>query len=237
MRIVIADCSAIYTGRGDTTLARGVRSLIIKEDGSVSIHNDSGNKPLNYMKEATFTQTKNHENETVWIFDSRRESLSIVMHEIIAEHEHQLITEDPGLVRDGTEDHLQAWLAENPESLGTGYTVLDREFQTGKGPVDLLALDPEGNPIAVEVKRVATLGAVDQCRRYVDALQTMESRTLDFTKTQGMVAGLDIRPRTFEWAEKKSIKTVVLPSDWRENGSTQFFGETVLPEKTMKPLF
>lgn len=212
---------------------------MIKADGSVSLHNDVGNKPLNYMKEAVFSTTLNQDNETVWVFDSRRESLSIVMHEIIAEHEHKLITEDPGLIRDGTEDHLQAWLAQNPEALGAGYTIVDREFQTGKGPVDLLAIDETGNPVAVEVKRVATLGAVDQCRRYVDSLKTMHDNNLDFKQTRGMVAGLDIRPRTFEWADKKNIKTVVLPADWRENGGSQFFGKTLIPQDRtiMKPLF
>lgn len=221
MRIIIADCSAIYTGRGDTMLARGVRSLIIKRDGSVSIHNDEGNKPLNYMKEASLLKSKNHHGEEVWTFDSRKESLAITMHNIIAEHEYQLIENDPGLVRDGTEDHLQAWLAEHPEVLGERFSLVSREYQTGNGPVDLLVLDENRLPIAVEVKRVATLSAVDQCRRYVDALRTKYDHDIDFTKTRGLIAGLDIRPKTLEWATKKHIQTVTLPLDWRETNFTE----------------
>lgn len=230
MHIVIADCSAIYTGRGDTSLARGVRSLIIKRDGSVSIHNDVGNKPLNYMKEANCVKTVNSLGEVVWTFDSRKESLSITMHKIIAEHEYPLIEDDAGLVRDGTEDHVQAWLAENPAILGDRYELIGREFQTGKGPVDLLVVDEHGSPIAVEVKRVATLSAVDQCRRYVDALRILEAPyNIDFTQTRGMIAGLDIRPKTLEWAEKKNIQALTLPMNWRELAADSM-AEPVLPE-------
>lgn len=238
MRLVIADCSAVYSGRGDTTLPRGVRSILVKADGSVSIHNDAGNKPLNYMKTASFVETVNELGEKVWTFDSRKEFLSITIHSLLMMTEMDLMKDDPGLVRDGTEDHLQEWLAKNPHILGNGFSLVSREFQTGKGPVDLLIVDPDGFPVTVEVKRVAMLGSVDQCRRYVDSLKdpdnfsaiekyfsdhdlSMDDYGLNkekFAATRGMVASVDIRPKTLEWANKHKIETVVVPSDW--NSST-----------------
>lgn len=220
MKLVIADCSAIYTGRGDTQLSRGVRSLIIKVDGSVSIHNDVGNKPLNYMKGAVFSETSNSEGERVWDFDTRKESLSITIHRLIMTSEHELIEDDPGLERDGTENQLQEWLSNNPQVLGEGYSIVSREYPTGNGPVDLLALNKEGEPVSVEVKRVAMLGAVDQTRRYIDALKDYDKDAvsgIDFSKVSGMIAALDIRPKTVEYAIKHKIDMVTIPANWNRN--------------------
>lgn len=223
MRVIIAECSAIYSGRGDTTLARGQRAILIKDDGSVSIHNDLGNKPLNYMKTPVLVTGENELGEAVWTFDARHESLAITLHHVAMETSMPLVGEgDPGLVRDGTEGHLQEWLAANPEILGGGFTLVSREYPTGNGPVDLLVLDGDGTPVAVEVKRVAMLGAVDQARRYMDALRAQEpddTLPYDLSKTRAMVAAVDIRPRTLALAEKRGIATVAVPTDWRSSSS------------------
>lgn len=212
MRVVVAECSAIYTGRGDTRLSRGVRAILIKEDGSVSIHNEVGNKPLNYMKCATLSESYT-DDAFVWTFDTRHESLRIELHQIVSDFNVPLIAEDPGLVRDGTENQLQEWLAENVHLLGEGYTLVQREYPTGNGPVDLLVLDEEERPVAVEVKRVAMLGAVDQVRRYVEALKSNDGD--EWAETTGMIAALDIRPRTLELAQKRGISTFTIPAYWR----------------------
>lgn len=212
MRVLTADCSAIYSGRGDTTLARGIRAIFIKEDGSVSIHNEVGNKPLNYMKCAVFTQSAEDDLQ-VWTFDTRHESLRIELHQIISDFNVPLIAEDPGLVRDGTENQLQEWLAANVYVLGEGYTLVQREYPTGNGPVDLLVRNAQGAPVAVEVKRVAMLGAVDQVRRYVDALKVGDFEGCE--ETTGLIAALDVRPRTSELALKRGISTVTIPATWR----------------------
>lgn len=219
MKLIIADCSATYTGRGDSVLARGVRAVMVKVDGSVSIHNDKSNKPVNYMKSASQVDTINEDGEDVWTFDTRQESLTITLHEILSIFENDLIEEDAGAVKDGTEKHLQDWLMKHPEVLGEGYKIVAKEYQTGEGPVDLLALDADNHPVAVEVKRVAALGAVDQCRRYLDALQTSEKDHklgVDFFHIGVMIAAVDIRPKTLAWAVKHNVKTVIIPSNWKE---------------------
>jgi RecB family endonuclease NucS len=38
--MVVARCSVVYQGRLDTTLPEAVRLLLVKGDGSVSIHAD-----------------------------------------------------------------------------------------------------------------------------------------------------------------------------------------------------
>lgn len=212
MRVIVAHCSAVYTGRGDTQLNPATRAIIIKADGAISIHNDKSNKPLNYMGTGNiFTETI-EEDHILWSFDTRKENLQIKLFEIFSDTAHELIIEDEGLIRDGTEQQLQTWLAEHPEALGEGYTLIQREYPTGAGPVDLLVKDQNGISVAVEVKRVAMLGAVDQTKRYIEAL----AETGEHPHVRGIVAALDIRPNTLKLAEKRGIECVTIPSYWRE---------------------
>jgi RecB family endonuclease NucS len=212
MRMVIASCSVTYTGRGDTQLTRATRAIFLKTDGAVSIHSDFGNKPLNYMGKGNVHSEAFMEDGTlVWSFDTRKESIQIVLHEVYTDSEHRLEEVEPGLTRDGTEDQLQAWLAEHPEALGEGYTTVQREYPTGAGPVDLLVQDANGTPVAVEVKRVAMIDAVDQVSRYVEALLTEQG----FREVRGIVAALDVRPKTRLLLQKRGFEWVTLPAHWR----------------------
>jgi len=212
MRMVIATCSVVYTGRGDTRLPAAVRAILIKTDGAVSIHSDFGNKPLNYMGKGSIHTESEADGTLVWSFDSRKESIQIHLHAVHSDSDHLLSEVEPGLVRDGTEPQLQAWLAEHPEQLGPGYTLVGREYPTGAGPVDLLVLDEAGTPVAVEVKRVAMLGAADQVSRYMEALRS----EVEFQHVRGMIAALDVRPKTRLLAEKRNISWVELPRTWRD---------------------
>ncbi len=212
MRIVIAECSAIYTGRGDTKLPIAIRAIMVKADGSVAIHSDQHMKPLNYMTgKVTHYEDVNDDGSIIWTFDSRRESLQITLMEVHSDSAHELSDEEPGLQRDGTEKDLQAFLAANPFLLGEGYTTVDREYPTGQGPVDLLVKDEHGSPVAVEVKRVATIASVGQILRYVNSLKETEN-----PNTKGIIAALDVRPKTALLAQKHpELRCVTLPADWR----------------------
>lgn len=217
MRVIIAKCSAIYTGRGDTKLNAAVRAIIIKSDGAVSIHNDVGNKPLNYMgKGNVFTETID-DGVLTWSFETRKENLTLKLEEVISDSDHSLVVEDEGLIRDGTENQLQEWLSENPSALGEGFTVVQREFNTGNGPVDLLAQDAHGNYVAVEVKRVSMLGTVGQIRRYVEAMREIPG----FEETRGMIAALDIRPNTLKLADKHFVECVSVEEQWKNRAQIE----------------
>ena len=233
MQVIIAECSAIYSGRGDSTLARGLRAILIKSDGSVSIHNENSNKPLNYMKTASRVDSLNDNGEAIWTFDARHESLRITIHRLCKSFTEELLSkaDEPGLVRDGTEAHLQEWLFANPEILGPGFLSVEREFNTGAGAVDILALTLDRTPVAVEVKRVAMLGAVDQVQRYIESMkllpkqiiqdpETSELIEIDFGQTLGLVAALDLRPKMLILAEKRGVPTVTIPAYWQDNRGT-----------------
>ena len=57
MRIVVASCSVEYAGRLSAALPEAVRLLVVKADGSVLVHADSGGyKPLNWMTPPTVVE-------------------------------------------------------------------------------------------------------------------------------------------------------------------------------------
>src|SRR5438876_10833762 len=55
MRLIVARCEVVYSGRLKAVLPEATRLLILKGDGSVLVHDDAGGyKPLNWMTAPTF---------------------------------------------------------------------------------------------------------------------------------------------------------------------------------------
>jgi RecB family endonuclease NucS len=150
MRLVIATCSVDYEGRLSAHLPVATRLLLVKADGSVSIHADGGAyKPLNWMT----PPCRLIEAPDRWVVTNPRgEALTITIQTVHSDVRHELGA-DPGLEKDGVEAHLQQLLAARPEVLLAGLRLIRREFPTDIGPVDLLCRDAEGRAVAVEIKR------------------------------------------------------------------------------------
>ena len=143
MRLVIAQCTVDYVGRLTAHLPSARRLLLIKADGSVSIHaDDRAYKPLNWMSPPCWLVEDS--DGRVWVVQNKSgEQLRITIEEIEHDSSHELGV-DPGLVKDGVEAHLQELLAEHIELLGEGYTLVRREYMTAIGPVDILCRDADG---------------------------------------------------------------------------------------------
>ena len=134
MRLLVADCSLEYSGRLNTHLPRAVRLIIRKSDGTVTVNSDSGRQPLNWFP----APNQLIEETDLWtITNAKGERLTIELHEVLSDTTVEL-GEEPGLEKQGAEDELQRLLAEQPEVLGEGMELLQREFPTAIGPVDLL---------------------------------------------------------------------------------------------------
>ena len=108
---------------------------------------------------------------------------------------------DPGLQKDGVEAHLQALLAAHPESLGSGWTLVRREYPTAIGPVDLLCRDATGGYVAVEVKRRGEIDGVEQLTRYLELL----NRDPLLGPVRGMFAAQQIKPQAKVLAGDRGI--------------------------------
>ena len=212
VRLVIARCQVDYAGRLAAHLAPAVRLLLVKGDGSVLVHSDSGGyKPLMWMvPPCTLRVGSTPEGVEEWRVASTRtdDTLIILVHEVLHTSEHQL-GGDPGLVKDGVEKHLQELLAEHPAMLGEGLTLVRREFPTAIGPVDLLCRDAAGAAVAVEVKRRGDIDGVEQLTRYLHLLD----RDPMLTPVRGVFAAQEIKPQARALATDRGITCVTVDYD------------------------
>lgn len=218
MRLVIARCSVDYVGRLDAHLPMADRLLIVKADGSVSVHaDDRAYKPLNWMtppctlKESVIEDLDGEDTgEVLWLVENPKgEQLRITIAEIHEEISYDM-GEDPGLVKDGVEAHLQELLADQIDTLGDRYTLVRREYPTAIGPVDIMAKDENNNNVAIEVKRRGGIDGVEQLTRYLELLNRDEL----LAPVSGVFAAQEIKPQARTLAEDRGIRCVVL--DYQE---------------------
>ncbi|MDX6287011.1 MAG: endonuclease [Frankiales bacterium] len=206
MRLVIARCSVSYAGRLTAELPSAVRLLLVKADGSVSIHADGGAyKPLNWMSPPC---TIREEPGSWTVTNKAGEQLLITIEEVLDDSSYELGV-DPGLRKDGVEAHLQALLAEHCEVLGQGWSLVRREFPTDIGPVDLLCRDSDGVHVAVEIKRRGEIDGVEQLTRYLGRLE----RDPLLRPIRGVLAAQQITPQARVLAADRGIHCVVLDYD------------------------
>ena len=206
MRLVIARCSVDYVGRLTAHLPMAPRLLMVKADGSVLVHSDGGSyKPLNWMS----PPCRLLEQDGLWTVTNKAgEQLLITLDEVLHDSAHELGV-DPGLIKDGVEAHLQKLLAEHISTLGEGFRLVRREYPTPIGPVDILARDPLGAAVAVEIKRRGEIDGVEQLTRYLELL----NRDPLLAPVQGVFAAQEIKPQARTLAEDRGIRCVVLDYD------------------------
>ena len=206
MRLVIATCTVDYEGRLSAHLPRASRLLMVKADGSVSVHSDGGAyKPLNWMSPPCQLRTE----PSVWtVTNAKGETLTITIDDVHWEVEHDLGL-DPGLEKDGVEAHLQQLLAANPHVLAEGMRLIRREYPTDIGPVDLLCRDAQGRVVAVEIKRRGEIDGVEQLARYLERLE----RDGRLRPVRGVFAAQQIKPQAKVLAAARGIECVEVDYD------------------------
>ncbi|MFI2753551.1 endonuclease NucS [Cellulomonas sp. P22] len=215
MRLVVARCAARYSGRLNAHLPEATRLLVVKADGSVLLHSDGGSyKPLNWMSPPCTLAVREPDDAArergvtqLWHVQHTKsdDRLEIELFEVLHDSAHDLGV-DPGLVKDGVEAHLQEMLAAQVELLGAGLTLVRREFPTAIGPVDILARDPSGGTVAVEIKRRGDIDGVEQLTRYLELL----NRDPLIAPVRGVFAAQEIKPQARVLAEDRGIACLVL---------------------------
>ncbi len=203
MRLVIATCQVDYVGRLTAHLPMATRLLLVKADGSVSVHaDDRAYKPLNWMSPPCTLQ----EQPGLWTVTNKLgEQLLIEMAEVLHDVSFVLGV-DPGLQKDGVEAHLQELLAAHITTLGAGWVLVRREYMTAIGPVDILCKDAAGMTVAVEIKRRGEIDGVEQLTRYVELL----NRDPQLRPVRGVFAAQEIKPQARVLATDRGIGCVTL---------------------------
>jgi RecB family endonuclease NucS len=206
VRLVVARCEVSYTGRLNAFLPEAVRLLVFKADGSVLVHADSGGyKPLNWMTPPTVVE----DGEGVIVVRKRagrsEDRLEIRIAEVLAEVEHEL-GEDAGLEKDGVERHLQEALAAQPGAVEAGLRLVRREWLTEIGPVDLMCRDTDDGWVAVEIKRVGTIEAVEQLTRYLEVIR----RDPALGACRGILAAQSVKPQAATLCDARGLGCVAV---------------------------
>ena len=204
MRLVVACCEVRYTGRLTAVLPPSTRLLIFKSDGSVLIHADAGGyKPLNWMTPPTAIEDRGDVILVRKRAGGAEDCLEIRMLDVLSDVSHEM-GEAAGLEKDGVERDLQEELAARPDALGEGLRLVRREWPTDIGPVDLMCRDAEDAWVAVEVKRIAGIEAVEQLVRYLERIRVDPARA----DCAGVLAAQRFRPQALTLADTRGIRCV-----------------------------
>jgi RecB family endonuclease NucS len=213
MRLIVARCEVSYAGRLSTVLPEAVRLLMLKADGTFMVWADGGGpnvKPLNWMSSPTVVEEQRGADGTLQRLLVRRprmqeERLEIEIAEVLSDVEHELDAQ-AALEKEGMERELQELLAEAPGWCGEGLRLIRREWPTDIGPVDLMCKDGEDRWIAVEIKRIATIDAVEQLGRYLERIRLDPA----LGSCRGVLAAQVIKPQARVLANSRGIECVVL---------------------------
>ena len=205
MRLIVARCEVRYTGRLSAILPEALRLLVFKSDGSVMVHADSGGyKPLNWMTAPTAIDVEGSPIERIMVRKLKGdEQLEINVAQVISDVEHEM-AEEAGLEKEGVEAHLQEALAAAPWHCAEGLRLVRREWPTDIGPVDLMCRDEGDRWVAVEIKRVGTIEAVEQLTRYLERLRIDP----ELEGCRGVLAAQLVKPQARTLAESREIDWV-----------------------------
>jgi RecB family endonuclease NucS len=210
VRLIVARCEVSYTGRLSTILPEAVRLLMVKADGTFMVWADGGGsnvKPLNWMVAPTVIEEQAGDDGALERLLVRKrgqeELLDISIAEVLSDVEHELDVLAT-LEKEGVERELQELLAGAPEWCGEGLRLVRREWPTDIGPVDLMCKDGEDEWIAVEIKRIATIDAVEQLTRYLERIRLDPA----LGSCRGVLAAQTIKPQARVLAEARGIACV-----------------------------
>jgi endonuclease len=204
MRLLVARCEVRYTGRLTAHLPEATRLLMLKSDGSVLVHADCGGyRPLNWMTPPTVIE----EEPGLLVVRKRagktEDRLEIRLAEVLSDVEHAM-DEEVGLTKDGVERDLQEALAERPDRLEEELRLVRREWATDIGPVDLMCRDADDGWVAVEIKRIGTIEAVEQLTRYLGFIRADPAKA----GCRGILAAQRLKPQAVTLAESRGIACV-----------------------------
>jgi endonuclease len=203
MRLIVARCSVEYSGRLSARLPEALRLVMIKADGSVLVHADAGGyKPLNWMTPPTVLEEA--PGRLVVRKLKGEDRLEITLHAVLSDVDHLMDADADRLDKDGVEADLQVALAAAPQFCGEGFRLARREWPTDIGPVDLMCRDAADGWIAVEIKRVGTIDAVEQLTRYLERIRLDPA----LAACRGILAAQVVKPQARVLAEARGLTWV-----------------------------
>jgi len=202
--ILTCSCEVLYEGRASSRASNARRLIILKEDGTVIVHEGRGVEPINWQPTASVSVRYVSNGDYVELVALRgrpREVLRI----LIKDPPTLLLTKlgEGKFLLTGTEDDLINYIALNPSVIEEGSTLVAREVLTPHGRVDVVLRDIRGDLIVVECKRgVADIDAAYQLLRYVTYYRGLG------VVVRGVLASPSITPQALNFLIKNGLRYV-----------------------------
>jgi RecB family endonuclease NucS len=173
MLLIVGNCQIKYKGRAQSFLDWGDRLAILKEDGTIIIHQSRNREPVNWQPHGTKTifQKENNLFTVTAINYKNKERMTIFFRKIdiilTKKMKDKAVLQIVGMEKDIVDK-----IVENPEIIESGLRITQREKQTSCGMIDLYGYDDRHTPVVIEVKRSqANIAAVHQLRMYIKDLK------------------------------------------------------------------
>ncbi len=200
---IIGSCFVEYQGRARSVLTEGERLILLKRDGTILVHKESGVEPVNWQPPGATIKVF-FEDDALFLFANRakpRETVRIEFSSLTMVSAS--LVDDPGeFSMYLTEAEMQQVLSAHPELIEPGLRTISRERQVVPGFIDIFARDSEGRLVIIEVKRRrANSDAVHQLHGYIKSFQTDES-----TKLRGILVAPSLTKGTQTLLEQLKLE-------------------------------
>ncbi len=225
MLLIIGECMVDYHGRAKSLLDWGERLLMIKQDGTVLVHQPIMREPVNWQPTGSITEFTIKDNQLFLNCRNRKppEKMKVAFRQLMLVAATTLI-DHANLIIAGMEVDVVNQIVDNPTMIEEGLRIVKREKPVKTGAIDLYGFDKEHIPVVIEVKRsLATISSVHQLRMYVNDIKKDRTEPkvrgiLCAPKVPDMVKKL-LEEQRLEWREVK--RNVVIP-DNRQRKLTEF---------------
>lgn len=201
---VFGRCRVEYDGRAHSTLGTGDRLVILKPDGTVLVHTDEGQQPVNWQPPGCSHEVTVQEGLRIESHRQRPSEQLVVDFEEVVQVSGFDVTDENELSLTGTEADMRERILADPSVLEDGFEPRATERETAAGAVDIYGVDAEGKAVVVELKR-RRVGpdAVSQLDRYVSALQ----RDLHAeTEVRGILVAPSVTDRATRLLERQDLE-------------------------------
>ena len=212
--VIAALCRVRYRGRASSEAGYAWRLVVIKEDGTVLVHEGRGREPINWQPQSRVLVRSSRDSAEIVALRARpREELRVEVKGSAAVLIARLSTAK--FVLEGGERDMINYIALNPHVIEPGAQLVSREVRTPHGRIDVVLRGRGGDIVVVEVKRsTAGIEAVYQLRRYVEYYRSLG------VSARGVLASPDVSPQALKLLEGMGLKHVkLLPRGGRGEGT------------------
>jgi len=209
-----------YRGRARSFLDWGERVIMIKQDGSLLVHQPVMREPVNWQPTGSKSEFKVKDEHLVLRSHHTKppEKMKITFRDL------QLVIvsslrDKAKLVISGMETDVVNEIVSNPSIVEEGLRINKREKHVKSGMIDLFGYDIDHTPVVIEVKRsLANISAVHQLRMYVNDIK----KDVDEANVRGILCAPRVPDMVknllsdygLEWQEVE--RNIVLPDDYQK---------------------